>query len=219
MTAPSTRHVFAIATLVTLAAVPVIAHHWGDLRRDPCPALRVELARAAETRDDRTLLAGIARRFLERTGIDGSYLAEPIPLSEGSSLFFVTVQTWDPKSVYHRPAAALVHGDRATERLIEEVEHDGERLPLHRALYGDADPRSGTRAVAAYLLIYEGHLVANPYLAQLRAAPREVFAGSAPMTLLFAGGFVPEQDVARAEAAVRERVIRGWDAFRASCPR
>jgi hypothetical protein len=209
---PARRYAPHLVLLCALALAAVVAHSWLGLRREDCadPHRFLGPEHAPSARD-----AWLGRTFKALDVRQGR-----VALGEGRwSLAWTVVRSAQPRTVYYRPEGALVLGLAPQRRGIEWL-HDGtgERLPVHRAWYR-GDPASGTELVVAYLLVYQGRAVPDPMLAQLRAAPREVFIGAAPMTLLFVSGTVLQSELAAAEARARDWLRETWKAYRYACER
>lgn len=199
MTRPSTRYAVPIAALATLALIPVVIHGYLGLRVEDCADPAALLPEGNERREYELPSPHGVRRVRHWVG-----------------------RSYDPKQVYYRPAVRVMHEVRPVAERVEWLEADGEALPIHRVIYGDTAQASRdlseTRVVAAYLLVYRGEPVANPYLAQLGAAPALLLRGRLPMTLFFTGAFVPAEDVEWAEEQSREWLISSWRAYRTACP-
>jgi hypothetical protein len=204
------RYAPHLVVLCALALLAVIAHAWLGLHREDC-AHPERFFGAEQERTAREAWLGDAFHALEvrqsRVALDGGRW----------SLGSTVVRSTQPRTVYYRPEGLIVPGQRAIRHGVEwSDDPSGERLPIHRAWYRE-DPASGTALVVAYLLVYQGRPVEDPVSAQLRAAPREVFIGAAPMTLLLVSGAVLAQDLPGAEAQARDWLRKSWQAYRYAC--
>jgi hypothetical protein len=73
------------------------------------------------------------------------------------------------------------------------------------------------KPVVAYLLVYDGKPLNNPYLEQLTAAPRQMLIGRLPMTLFLAYANVMGNEQEAALGAAREWLASSWRLYRAAC--
>ena len=106
---------------------------------------------------------------------------------------------------------------------------ESDKLPtLHKyaRAYRDADNDVGLattarddarKRIVAYLLMYEGRAVGNPYIAQLASAPRQLVRGSRPMTLFLVSSHVRSSALEAADAPAWEWLTRAWQKYRAVC--
>jgi hypothetical protein len=206
------RFALHLAVLCALAFGAVVAHSWLGLRREDCadPERFLGAVHDLSVRE-----AWLARAFAAQDVRTGR-----VALDGGRwSLAWTVVRSAQPRTVYYRPEGVLVPAARPVRRGVEWFEDStGGRLPVHRAWYRE-DPSAGTALVVAYLLVYQGEPVEDPVLAQLRAAPREVLTGAAPMTLLLVSGAVLQTDLPAAETRAREWLQQTWHAYRYACER
>lgn len=213
MTRASTRFVPHILVLLVLAGVPTLLHSYGRFDVEDCrnPAALMVLHNGSQR------ASWVRERWLERASATREWRQgkRPIPATL-HELRTVVVRTYDPKIVYHQPEIALVRGFGADAREVEWIEHAGEALPVHRPYFGIHSDRPA-KVVAAYLLVYRGRPVANPYLAQLLAAPLELASGRSPMTLFFATATVGRGEVELAEEAADRWLAETWSAYRSAC--
>ncbi|MGH6692378.1 MAG: hypothetical protein ACREF4_17050 [Gammaproteobacteria bacterium] len=204
------RYAPHLVVLCALALLAVIANSWLRLHREDCadPERFFGSQEEPSARESRLRKGFHALEVRQgRVALDGGLW------SLGSTM----IRSTQPRTVYYRPEGMVVPGVRAVRRGMEWLDDpSGERLPIHRAWYRE-DPASGTALVVAYLLVYQGRPVEDPVLAQLRAAPREVFIGAAPMTLLLVSGVVLQQDLPGAEAQARDWLRESWQAYRYAC--
>ncbi len=208
-----TRYVPHLALLCTLALVPVAVHSYLDLRTDECAdpeAFAPERSGGARPADQGAFML---RHFDSTAWREGRLRAG----ARGSELRFALVRSLDPKLVYHRPENVFLSGETPSSHRIDWTETPGgQRLPVHRALYAPSRSRR-THGFAAWILLYDGRPVANPVVAQLRAAPGLAFVGRAPMTLAMVWGQIAPGEQSRAEASANERLVRGFEEYRAVC--
>jgi hypothetical protein len=212
MTRLSSRYVPHIVVILVLAGIPTLLHSWGRFEVEDCanPAALLVVPQAGARRSEGWANA----RWLERASPTRQWVEGRIPI-EGTALSLETVivRSYDPKILYHQPELALVRQARSEHANVEWFEHAGERLPIHWPEY-DSEPAA---VVAAYVLVYRGRPVANPYLAQLLAAPLQVVTGRSPMTLLFVRGAVPVGRRELSESLARKWLASAWDQYRAAC--
>ncbi len=208
---PSQRHAPALALLAGLALIPVAINSYVGRRVDDCahpealvigtgvrdPALREERGRWFHNRLD---------AFAWREG--------SIPGPPGAELRYAIARTWDPKRAYHRPEFHFVDDHDPAGTRIEHVEVRERTIPVHVIDY------AGTRGLApvfAYVLAYDGEPVANPYLAQLAAAPRQMLRGGTPMTLWVGHGRAGAEQREDAVAALLEWMAASWQRYEDVC--
>ncbi len=126
---------------------------------------------------------------------------------------FSIIRSYDAKRLYHRPENSLVEHAMVARRAIEWVPAGSSALPIHRAYYDDTAPT----IVVAYLLAYRSSPVANPYWAQLRAAPVELLAGRRPMTLFLVQARGSLGSVREMEKVEREWLLSVWERYCSAC--
>ena len=211
MSLPSTRFARALAGLVALVLVPVVLHSYLGIQRDDCRAplalAPAEHASALERGRDAWMREHFAASAWREGRIAGA--------SGAPTLSYTVVRSYDAKRVYYRPENTLLRGHNVRARELEWVDAHDVRLPIHRPRY--ASPGASLRAVAGYLLVYEGRPVADPYRAQLLAAARQLLGGSAPMTLFFVHGSATVEQVEETELRVRTALREQWERYRSSC--
>ncbi len=207
----SSRHALAIAILVVLATVPGFVHRGGRLLREDCrdpeALLRTDpvAARAAPSAPDALSDSPRTRLSVRR-----------LPVADGAGhLDLYVLHAFNPGVMYRPPDLYVVKGIAATGRTIEFLEHRGERLPVHRTHYDPYDTRSVT--LAGHLAVFDSKPVANPYLAELRAAPSQLLSGRKPVSVFFAHGEVKRGAREAGERALREALASAWDEYRAAC--
>jgi hypothetical protein len=141
--------------------------------------------------------------------------------SEGSfeadqALFsFLYLRSYLAIPLLNRPENVLVRL-APDQRSVEWIDTESGPVPIHRAIY---EPRAdrATRILAGYLLLLDGQPLAQPTFATLAAAPRQLFLGRTPMTLLFIHGRVPRDQYAEAEAELRVRLLQALAQYRDAC--
>jgi hypothetical protein len=138
------------------------------------------------------------------------------PLANRLGLEYAVIRSYNAKRLYYRPEHRYLHGAVPNVQTIEWIDYAGTRLPIHRSFY-PSTASSQRKRIVAYLLMYEGRAVGNPYIAQLVSAPRQLLRGSRPMTLFLVSGEVRSSDLEAAEAHAREWLTRAWQKYRAVC--
>jgi len=130
---------------------------------------------------------------------------------------YTVVRSFDPSQVYYRPERKVLRKLDPERRVLQWIDTAEGRVPLHRAIYPLGASQRSVRTIAGYLLIYEGELVSNPYLAQILSAPGQLLRGRAPMTMLFAHGVVPVDQLDQAEAELRALLLDSLKRYREIC--
>jgi hypothetical protein len=218
MTAVSSRRAGALALLCALAAVPVVVHSYRGLQRDDCANPTALIPGPGVS--DPALLAERARWFEREFGAFAWREGTVRTPAAVPDLRYVTVRSYDAKRLYYRPQYRLLREASPMRSGLEWLEVDGARIPIHRALYGDAGQRGaspGLQPVVAYLLVYRGGPVADPYVAQLRAAPLLLLRGASPMTLFYVQGAAGPDQLEATRAAALEWLAGAWRSYRATC--
>jgi hypothetical protein len=138
------------------------------------------------------------------------------PRTNRFGLEYAVIRSYNAKRLYYRAEYRYLRGAIPDGHTIEWIDGAGTRLPIHRSFYPST--ASGQRKrIVAYLLMYEGRAIGNPYIAQLVSAPRQLVRGSRPMTLFILSGEVRSSDFEAAEARAREWLTRAWHKYRAVC--
>ncbi|NNL67484.1 MAG: hypothetical protein HKP30_14640 [Myxococcales bacterium] len=179
--------------LLLLLLVPILRARYDVRRVETC-------ARPEALRDLRAVPGTvISSERLERLDADVPHwtLAD-LRTVNGVKLRGLLARSYRPIDLYTRPPSALLGKFEAGERLVEELEVDGERLPI-QTIY---DSSNGKNAMATYLFVYDGKPVEHPALAQLATAPSQIWNGTRPLTLLMVAGPVipPRRPEARTRA-------------------
>jgi hypothetical protein len=195
-----------LLAVYALAAVPVLLHTFAQSSRDDC-ARPSALPRWASREDERGRL--LRDYFGAFQWSEGSFEA-------GQALFsFTYLRSYAAIPLLNRPENVLIK--RAPEqRSVEWIDTESGPVPIHRALY-DPRPDRATRTLAGYLLLFDGQPLAQPSLAQLASAPRQLVFGRTPMTLLFVHGRVPRDQYPEAEAELRVRLLTALAQYRDAC--
>ena len=207
----SFRYVRPVGLLLALASVPVIAHSVIGLASETCA-------------DPKTLLAGFdapepspARAEFLRSVMHMSEFAEGSVTRDGrtTGLDYLVLRSWDPKRLYHRPEQRLLKGAITKGTNWEWLEAGDGKLPIQSVEY-DELLIEHHKPAAAYLLVYDGEPVSNPYWAQIRSSLRQLLQGRQPMTLYFVYG-TGGRDPAATEARMRSWLVDAWRRHRSVC--
>jgi len=197
MTRLSLRYLYPLSACLLLALVPVVVHSYLNVRIEDCKAAaRVFVQQSTPASESsRKRDAWMREQFEAFQWREGSFV------KGGQRFDFSILRSYDAKRLYHRPENYFADRAFVRERGMEWVATDSGAVPLHRVYYDDP---SGA-VLVAYLLVYRSSPVANPYWAQLRAAPVELFSGRTPMTL-----FLIRAHGAPGTLRVMENVGREW---------
>lgn len=212
MSLPSTRFALALAGLAALALVPVVLHSYLGAQRDDCRAPLALAPAAHASALERGRDAWMREHFAASAWREGRIAGR----SGAPALAYAVVRSYDAKRVYYRPENTLLRGHSVRARELEWVDAHDVRLPIHRPRYSST-PGASLRAVAGYLLVYEGRPVADPYRAQLLAAPHQLLGASTPMTLFFVHGSAAAEQVEETEVRLRAALREQWERYRSSC--
>lgn len=206
MTRLSRRYVPHMLVVLALGLGAVIAHSYLGYRRDSCaePWRIAPPTRTDEHRDKRDL-------FMEES-LAASQWREGYVRGEGGEarLRFAILRSYDAKLLYYRPEARLVpRMSLASQRSLSYVADGDHELPLRFLSYPQRRG-AGSMMMAAYLLVHRAEPVADPYLNQLLAAPRQLVSGREPMTLYFISGVVPRDRGERTRERMIEWLTGSW---------
>ena len=211
MIAASLRYVRPLGLLLAVAAVPVIAHSVIGITAETCA-------------DPEALISGLdapepslERAEFLRSSMHVSEFAEgsAVPPRGGAALDYLVLRSWDPKRLYHRPEQRLLKGVIATGTRLEWVDAGDRSLPIQSVEYEQL-LMAQHKPVAAYLLVYAGEPVSNPYWAQIASSLRELLLGKQPMTLYFVYGS-GGPDAQAVEERVRAWLVDAWRRHRSVC--
>ncbi len=194
MISPSSRWAPHLSVLLAVALVPVALHAYLGMSAEDC-AHPPALAPPWPPRD--APVPGIS--YLEERMKPSHWREGKLRSTGGSPLKYVIARGVDAKHIYYRPEYKLVTPRRPFSHDDEWIPDESGPLPVHRPRYRRQiyDPLV---PMVAYLLVYDGHPVENPYREQLLSAPGLVFRGRMPATLLFVSGLVSPGEVESAEA-------------------
>jgi len=204
----SLRYCYALSACLLVALIPVVVHSYLHLKTDVCKGGRHFIPQSTpaspseEKRD-----AWMRETFHSAQWYEGSFVRDELHFD------FSVVRSYDAKRLYHRPENYFAERAFVKSRDIEWLPTGSAKVPIHRTYYGNAEPAT----VVAYLLAYHSSAVANPYLAQLRAAPAELLGGQYPMTLFLIQAHGPPDRFDQMETIAREWLLSAWATYRSTC--
>lgn len=176
----SPRHVFVVCILLALALVPTLIHSYtGDVVDDGLMTATIPTSLAGFTSSPSGRGANWGkRRFGSDDWVERNYV------SPGDEVRLTVVRSYDPKALYHHPELAVAYGPKYGNSFAErQVARLNPRpdIPVHVLR-----PAPESRALALYVLHYDGEYVENPVRFQIRTAGELLFSRRKPMTLFFA---------------------------------
>jgi exosortase len=209
----SDRFALATAALCALALVPVVLHSYLHVRRDDCanPRALVPEMPVGSVSSERE--AEIRRGFDAHQWREGRLP----PVGDAPEFRFAVIRSYDPKALYYRGTRRLWQDVEPGGDRLEWLESEGVKLPIVRSRLGGEGGHSAATAVIESLLVYEGKPVENGWLAQLRAAPRQAFGGSRPMTLFAIRADVGPGQQTAAEKRASQWLLDSWRSYRLIC--
>jgi len=208
MTRLSLRYLYPLSACLLLALIPVVVYSYLNVRIDDCKAARVFVPQSMPASDSsRKRDAWMRKQFEASQWHEGSFV------KDGQRFDFSILRSYDAKRLYHRPENYFVDRAFVRERGIEWVATDSGAVPIHRVYYDDPS----AAVLLAYLLVYRSSPVANPYWAQLRAAPVELFSGRTPMTLFLIQARGTSGSLPVMENVGREWLLSSLGNYRSAC--
>ncbi len=214
MTPASARYALPVLILLALTLVLVLTPELHPRYVDDCANPQALLA--TEMIERNRIPAADWREQWERHGPDRVQWSEatvPFGANGKHPLHLLIIRSFQVGSFSNRPIGLLREPFEPERQEITRVAHDSAHLPIHR-VYDDT--RASTR-MAAYLFVYGGHVVENPFLAQLRSAPAQIVVGTRPLTLFLAEGSSPPGELELLEERLEEWLIAAWDFYRSVC--
>ncbi len=206
----STRYVPHMAVMILVAMVPIVVHSYLDLRSDEC-ADPVRLAASSSWRHQKERDAFMRRRLRAHQWKEGK-----LPTQPGEpAIRYTIVRSYDAKRLYYRIERRLLGAEPDVQEIVE-VEAGSEQLPI-RTLRFHPKPGSAGATVPAYLLVYDGRPVGNPYVNQLLAAPLRMLTGRLPMTAFFAASDVHMREMDAVQKRQIEWLVESWHRYREIC--
>lgn len=218
MTRVSLRYVPHIVLLLAVLTPLALLQNLDRRLVEDCanPGALAPVGAAWRTQDDDPLVSeqeARRRHYLSYTSADGRWAEGTIPLEDGGHLSYLVLRSYYPRRIYLRGAAALTETP-IDHQEVERVEGPTGPLPVHRVVPGHEDRG---RTLTSYVLVYESRPVANPLLAQLRAAPRELLLGRKPMTLFFVTGEVAPRRFDEAQSTATHWLVDAWRRYDTVC--
>ena len=171
----STRYAPAVIALLTAALIPTVIHSYVDrphddgLATEAIPMMLAGQMGAPSGRD-----AQWGQRRLDAYDWFERRYGGPI-----DARLFVG-RSYDAKQLYHHPEIEIAYGNSFGRGRVERFAARPE-MPVHVIDGVDAN----ARAVAMYVLLYDGHFVENPVTFQLRTSLELLFSRRKPMTIFF----------------------------------
>lgn len=213
----SPRYVPYLALLLTFTMAVVLLQRRHDLDVDDCANPAALFPAGDPVADTDGKAERRHKTYTHAVGEKGRWGEGSIPTAAGFRLEYLIMHSFKPRLVYHRPGRNLVSHVRSRSDAVERVADDGRDVAIHRVNIESSDRRDGRKVVAAYLLVYHGESVVNPYLAQFGAVPAEIVSGRRPMTLYLVHTRVAEARRAEAEEVTRRWLLERWRTHRTAC--
>lgn len=197
--------------LLAVSLIPVVLHAYVGIEAEDC-----EKASGIAPHWAPSDPPSGPERYIEKRMKPSHWREGTLRGEHGSILHYTIARGFDAKHIYYRPEYKLVRHERPVAHEVRWIDADGEKLPVHRPIY---EARRGNRPVgfAAYLVLYGGRPVENPYRTQLRAAPLQILTGRVPATLFFVAGHVPESELPAAEERAYEWLRTSWQNYQVIC--
>jgi hypothetical protein len=207
---PSPRFVIPIAGLA-LAFGAVVWPRWLEpQRRDTCARPDV-LSVTGLIPDSQP--HGERRESLDAERIQWSEGFVADPLLPRDPLVFRMVRSYSVLKTAEHPLGLMpVRVEPETVR-IELVETPEGPLPVHVVRSSGRDAFQ----IVAYAFVFGNDPIAQPFLAQLRGAFRELRDGRRPLTVLLAGGGATPASATHREAIALRWVAAAWQHYRGLC--
>lgn len=210
--AVSSRYSLATFALFALALVPVTLHSYLHVRRDDCanPEALVPAMSAGTVTPERD--AEVRHNFDVYQWREGRLAAA----GGAPELQFAVIRSYDPKQLYYRGMSRLWGDVKAGKDEVAWVDTNEGKLPIVTG----ATVREHSRAtppVFKALLVYEGEPVESGWRAQLRAAPRQAFTSSRPMTLFAVRGNATAEQREAVEKRATEWLAESWRNYKLIC--
>ncbi len=200
-----------VCVLLSVAMLPVVLHGYVGVESDDCAhatAVAPPWAPGDSTTGRAAYIDGLMKPSQWREGT--------LRDSDGTALNYVIARSFDAKHLYYRPEYKLVQKARPASHEIVWIEMDDESVPVHRPIY-QKRIRNPLIGLAAYVILYDGVPVENPYRTQLLSAPLQIVRGRLPTTLLFVWGYVGETELATAEARATDWLRSALRNYREIC--
>lgn len=200
-----------LCILLSIAMLPVALHAYVGVESDDC-AHAMAVAPRWSPGDPPTA----DEAYIDERMQPLQWRAGVVADADGTALNYTIARGFDAKRIYYRPEYKLVRDARPSSYEIGWIDVDGERVPVHRPIYSQA-LRSPLIGVAAYVILYDGVPVENPYRSQLLSAPLQIVRGRLPATLLFVSGFVLASEFEAAEKLAQDWLEAALRNYREIC--
>lgn len=128
-------------------------------------------------------------------------------------MMFRIVRNYSVLKAAERPLGLLPKTVEPEAVRIEHIDAPGGPLPVHMV----RTTGRGVFYVVAYVFVFGNEPVAEPFLAQLRGAFRELLHGRRPLTLIFAAGMATPETAAHREELALRWIASAWEHYRAMC--
>jgi len=177
----SRRHLWPLVITLCVSLVPTLQYGYDGHPREASKITQTSLPAA---------VGGLAGLPKDRTGgwLQATYGADSwaertynVPGAGSIGLF--VARGFDMKKLYHHPELGVMRGHQFEPQRTQVLDGDADQV-VH-VLQGAAGQES-----AAYVLLYDGRWVSNPYALQLSSAVTTLWTGPRPLTLIFAYGAV-----------------------------
>lgn len=209
MTAISARYVPVLLGLLFLLLLPFLPSRFEVRRADDCddPEALLDLARLPGSAKQSERWEKYDQEVVQWTVVD------LVSGDEKTPFLGVLIRSFRPSDLYTRPPRYVLGSFEAGQREVREVDVDGETVPIQTI----RDATHGSTAIASWLFVYEGRAVRHPLLSQLRTAPRQVWSGTRPLSLVAAGGIVPSARMDEAQERLQDWLVAVYRHHRAVC--
>lgn len=209
MIAPSTRHVPLLLGLAVLLAIPMIRSRFEVRRVEDCarPSELVKLGSLPGS-------GRLAERY-EKYDLDLRQWTEVDlrPERPGMKLRGAMIRSFRPIDLYTRPPSKILGPIEASQRRVDWVDVDGDRLPIQTI----HDSTKGRHTLASWLFVYRGEPVERPLWSQIRSAPSQIWSGTRPLTLLLVAGPVNPERREQARALAQRWIVDAYRLYRDAC--
>ena len=214
MTPVSPRYAVPALVMLSLSMVLVLSHALHPRYVDDCANPEALLATSMIERF-RTPRAEWREHWARHRPERVQWSEATVPFGENGKdpLHLLIIRSFRAASLAQRPIGLLPAPFEPERRNNSVVGRGSRGLPIHR-VYDDT--RALTR-LAAYVFVYDGRPVSNPFLAQLRSAATQIVRGTRPLTLLLAEGSSPSGQLEALEERLDEWLIAAWDYYRSVC--
>ncbi len=169
----STRYLHTIGGIFALALIPTVMHTYVGMSHEDgrtTGAIAHQLAGFEGVATSRSP-AWVKNVYESDDFIERRY---------GGDVTLFVARSYDLKALYHHPELAIAHGLSYDSASIAPASTPSRTVPVHVL--------TGSGGLAAYVLLYNGQFVENPFWFHASQAFSMLFTPGAPMTLFFAHG-------------------------------